>query len=153
MKNDELMHHGIKGQKWGVRRYQNKDGSLTAEGRRRKLKNLDRLNMSRKRVMLGKTPATQYKWYDKDGDTVAEFKVWDWWDGKNVSDLEISKKYRGIGLSYQLLDYATKKCGAKNLAVRKDNTIAKHVYDKYGFETTETDDEYYYMSLKESKDA
>ena len=28
----ELYHHGIKGQKWGVRRYQNPDGSLTAEG-------------------------------------------------------------------------------------------------------------------------
>lgn len=28
----ELYHHGIKGQKWGVRRYQNADGSLTAEG-------------------------------------------------------------------------------------------------------------------------
>ena len=28
----ELMHHGVKGQKWGVRRYQNKDGSLTEEG-------------------------------------------------------------------------------------------------------------------------
>ena len=28
----ELYHHGVKGQHWGVRRYQNKDGSLTAEG-------------------------------------------------------------------------------------------------------------------------
>lgn len=30
--NNELYHHGIKGQKWGHRRYQNPDGSLTDEG-------------------------------------------------------------------------------------------------------------------------
>ena len=28
-----LAHHGVEGQKWGVRRYQNADGSLTPEGR------------------------------------------------------------------------------------------------------------------------
>lgn len=31
-----LSHHGIIGQKWGVRRYQNRDGSLTSEGRKRR---------------------------------------------------------------------------------------------------------------------
>ena len=30
-----LKHHGIKGMKWGVRRYQNKDGTLTAAGKKR----------------------------------------------------------------------------------------------------------------------
>ena len=32
---DELYHHGIKGQKWGRRRFQNEDGSLTPEGVKR----------------------------------------------------------------------------------------------------------------------
>lgn len=34
--NRELYHYGVKGQKWGVRRYQNKDGSLTAAGKARR---------------------------------------------------------------------------------------------------------------------
>lgn len=32
---DELLHWGVKGQRWGIRRYQNKDGSLTPEGKKR----------------------------------------------------------------------------------------------------------------------
>lgn len=33
--SDELYHHGIKGQRWGIRRYQNEDGTLTAAGKAR----------------------------------------------------------------------------------------------------------------------
>ena len=35
MESNYLTHYGIKGQKWGIRRYQNPDGSLTSAGRKR----------------------------------------------------------------------------------------------------------------------
>lgn len=61
---DELMHYGIKGQKWGVRRFQNADGSYTAAGKRRaqqeeksSVKNMsdEELTKSVKRLSLEKT--------------------------------------------------------------------------------------------------
>jgi hypothetical protein len=53
---NELYHHGIKGQRWGVRRYRNEDGSLTEAGKKReakraanferqKAKTVDRINL------------------------------------------------------------------------------------------------------------
>lgn len=44
--NDYLIHHGIKGQKWGIRRYQNPDGTLTPAGRERYYK--DRVKQLKK---------------------------------------------------------------------------------------------------------
>ena len=36
--SNSIAHHGVKGQRWGVRRYQNDDGSLTAAGKKRQAK-------------------------------------------------------------------------------------------------------------------
>lgn len=43
---NELYHWGIKGQKWGVRRFQNKDGSLTPAGKKRYDDDVERLKSS-----------------------------------------------------------------------------------------------------------
>ena len=48
---NELYHHGVKGMKWGVRRYQNSDGSLTAAGRAR-------YNLGRAVSNIGKAAST-----------------------------------------------------------------------------------------------
>lgn len=47
--SNELYHHGIKGQRWGVRRYQNKNGSLTNEGKNRYSKRIVKFVQDSKR--------------------------------------------------------------------------------------------------------
>ena len=59
MDNNELMHHGVVGMKWGVRRYQNKDGSLTAAGKKRYEKEMAKLREEQQ--TLKKKQATKAK--------------------------------------------------------------------------------------------
>lgn len=46
--NGELYHWGVKGMKWGVRRYQNKNGTLTAAGKKRRKSQQKELSPNKK---------------------------------------------------------------------------------------------------------
>ena len=66
----ELYHHGIKGQRWGFRRYQNKDGTLTNAGKKRyrSAQESDRQLMSRDWIDLyNEIREKSGDWYSSTG--------------------------------------------------------------------------------------
>jgi hypothetical protein len=70
---DELYHHGIKGQRWGIRRYQNPDGTLTEAGEKRYLSQVAKAKSARSlRGNLSRLSAKVYetnqKYYEKHGN-------------------------------------------------------------------------------------
>lgn len=89
-----------------------------------------------------------YIWFDNN-ELVATVGSCEYQDDKTkwIVSLEITKKYRGYGLSEQILDYAVKTMKCKYLSVNKNNEIAKRVYDKYGFKVYQESDTMYYMTL------
>ena len=79
---NSLYHHGIKGQKWGVRRFQKKDGSLTPAGRKR---------------------------YDDDGPSQKKQKEYKVPKNKSLHRLKIEEKYKAQGMSEKDAEQAAAK--------------------------------------------
>lgn len=107
--NETLMHFGIKGMKWGVRRFQNEDGSLTPAGKERYDENDDSENRERKTSDLSDT----------------ELK-------ERIGRLEMEKKYetllaeqkdRNTGKAKKMLGKALESLGEKALGVGVDKLI------------------------------
>lgn len=94
---NELYHHGILGQKWGVRRYQNPDGTLTPEGKARYFNSDGTLNCEGRKEEKRLYDDVQKNWY-KVHNAAA--------NRNNEKIAEINAKYDGQDFGY---DSATDK--------------------------------------------
>lgn len=71
---NQLYHHGVKGQKWGVRRFQNEDGSLTPKGQKHYAKK-------------------DAKWIDKKSDKIYDKSMK---SSKKEMDKFVKKEMKGM---------------------------------------------------------
>ena len=101
---DFISHHGIKGQKWGVRRYQNEDGSLTESGKRRYIsdskkfsksysKTQKRLAITTKRALEATNYAHRARWLIDDESMANKAKRFDRAQKKYNKSLRKAEKF------------------------------------------------------------
>lgn len=145
IKNDELEHHGILGMKWGVRRYQNEDGSLKPAGKKRYANRYERAAAALER---DKADFEKYKdtgIQNKKGKTlVSREEVASIIDGlqkqidKNVvksDNLEAKKLARGKELDDQRVSVKNIKTSTalKDLGVFAVGSTATNILSAMGF--------------------
>lgn len=106
MEVDVLQHHGVKGMKWGIRRYQNKDGSLTPAGKKRaaKLKE-EYTSLTGKRTIRSKTSSKKVE--EKKEDSTPKKK-----SVKEMSDAELNAAVNRLRLEQQYSQLNPKQVSA-----------------------------------------
>lgn len=132
----ELCHHGTKGQKWGVRRYQNKDGSLTPAGKKRYTKSSSSVKSETKTKSEVSEP--KKKSVKKMSDEELKKRIERLKLEKDVKDLESKTTSRGKAFVMDVLE-----ASGKNIATQLTtyamgtavNAVAKKAGIKNGTKT------------------
>lgn len=108
--NGTLYHHGIKGQKWGERRFQNEDGSLTPEGR--------------ERYGYGKKSYTRKEWKKvKEDMNSARYKYAQAYEKRNKKDIEKAQK------NLERKEELYRKAASENAHYRDKGELGELIYE------------------------
>lgn len=143
MDNTVLYHHGIVGMKWGIRRFQNRDGSLTTAGKKRRGQTDDGSEESKLfRKKASKVKVEEPKKKSPSEMTDAELR-------EKIQRLELEQRYRNLTQAQaqtkshegkKFVSEVLKKSG-ENLAVQVVNHVGAKALNKVFGEKKMTKDE------------
>lgn len=94
---EHIQHHGIPGMKWGIRRYQNKDGSLTAAGRKRVAKMKDEYTKLTGKKLIRKPVSKDEKTSGQNTQNPKDKRV------KDLTDTELREKINRLQMEKQAI--------------------------------------------------
>lgn len=123
---NELYHHGILGMKWGVRRYQNKDGSLTPSGKKRYAK----LNSELNKLRPGASNTRQSEYNKHMGVSDDELKA-------RINRLKLEDEYAQLASKLN----PKKVKDGESFVVKAGKYAAKSIFDAWVKKTFELDDQ------------
>lgn len=120
-----LIHHGIKGQKWGIRRYQNKDGSLTPAGRKKASKlESQYMTLTGKRIKSKPTQSARPKTIEERTKELQSQKAY----------LQTQKDVLDLNRQIASLKPDTRSAGRKFIE-KQGPVLAKIAWDSVGKQT------------------
>ncbi len=128
----ELYHHGIKGQRWGIRRYQNKDGSLTDAGKKRYSKNLIRMHKGTQGTFLKNLGRDMYtrSVKDKVKSSITDSRIAEIQEARKIYKKKMYERDLAAFEWYDLVDSYAKKMNdfdAATMAEKKRPDLRKMI--------------------------